>query len=627
MSPSIRGMARSRFGSRVAPGSRVPPDTATQDPGAGTYANIDIRQAKISTGCYAVWAPNATRVELEIDGERLPLARADGGWWASDRPLRHGDRYGYVLDGEGPFPDPRSLSQPQGVHGLSEWIDHSRFAWSDQRWQAPPLAAGLVYELHIGTFSPAGTFDGAISRLAHLVELGVTHVELMPVVEFSGARGWGYDGVDLFAPHHAYGGPDHLKRLIDACHAAGLAVILDVVYNHLGPSGNYLSRFGPYFTGRYHTPWGEAINLDAAGSDEVRRFLCDNALMWLRDYHFDGLRLDAVHALIDTSATHLLEQLSAEVDVLEGILGRHFVLIAESDLNDPRIVRPRDAGGYGIDAQWSDDFHHALHSVVTGERSGYYEDFGSLHHVATALQRVFVYGGTYSRHRNRVHGHRADGLPGSCFVVAAQNHDQVGNRAAGERLSHLASIGRVKIAAAVLLTSPFVPMLFQGEEWGASTPFQYFTAHEDATLGAQVSEGRRREFAAFGWDPENVPDPQHPETFERSRLRWQELSQPDHAEMLDWHRALIALRRERPSLRDADCARVQVAADDGAQTLVIRRGEILIACNLSSDHVSIDVAGARPVLVSDRGIEFGRGGIRLPPDSVAIAAVTGARHS
>jgi maltooligosyltrehalose trehalohydrolase len=595
-------------------------NTGIQERPARAHDSSDNLTAK-SGGSYSLWAPHARRIVLDIRGERVPMIRGPHDWWISDRAMRHGDRYGYVVDDEGPFPDPRSPSQPQGIHGLSEWIDHERFAWSDHRWQAPPLAGGVVYELHIGTFSDAGTFDGAITRLPHLVELGVTHVELMPVAEFSGDRGWGYDGVDLFAPHHAYGPPEDLKRLVDACHAAGLAVILDVVYNHFGPTGNYLSRFGPYFTERYNTPWGDAINLDDAGSDEVRRFLCDNAVMWLRDYHFDGLRLDAVHALIDASATHFLEQLASEVDTLEGVIGRHLILIAESDLNDPRIVRSRDAGGYGIDAQWSDDFHHALHSVITGERSGYYEDFGSLQHLARALREGFVYAGSHSAHRQRVHGRAPDGIPGWRFVVAAQNHDQVGNRAAGERLSHLASIGRLKIAAAVLLTSPFVPMLFQGEEWGASTPFQYFTAHDDRALGAQVSNGRRKEFAAFGWDPKTVPDPQQSETFERSRLRWHEIRRREHAELLAWHRALIALRREHPSLRDGNYGAVQVAADDDRQTLVIQRGDIVIGCNLSGMHASIAADGARALLASDPRIEVGRDAIRLPPDSAIVALV------
>ena len=568
---------------------------------------------------YRVWAPRALQVVVRVNGDDHAMSRDADGWWTSERGMEEGDLYGYLVDGEGPFPDPRSAYQPFGVHGLSQCVDHERFAWTDAGWQAPPLASAVVYEMHVGTFSAAGTFEGAQAHLQHLVDLGVTHVELMPVAEFSGRRGWGYDGVDLFAPHDAYGHPDDLKRLVDACHARGLAVLLDVVYNHLGPAGNYLGRFGPYFNQRYHTPWGAAINLDAAGSDQVRRFFCDNALMWLRDYHVDGLRLDAVHALIDTSATHLLEQLADEVERFSAAAGRHLVLIAESDLNDPRIVRRRDVGGYGIDAQWSDDFHHALHSVLTGERSGYYEDFGTMGHLVAALRQGFVYAGTYSRHRQRVHGRRIGDLPGWRLVVAAQNHDQVGNRAMGDRLSHLVSHERLMIVAALLLTSPFVPMLFQGEEWGASTPFLYFTAHDDPELGAQVSAGRRREFAAFGWDPASIPDPQSPATFERSCLRWAEREQPGHAELLAWHRQLIALRREHAALRDGRVHAVLAAPDESQQCLTVRRGDIVVACNFSERAARLDVpGGSRLLLASGSAITVADRVLDLAPVSVAV---------
>jgi maltooligosyltrehalose trehalohydrolase len=571
---------------------------------------------------YCVWAPRARTLALIVNGQHLDLAPSKNGWWCSSRDRRHGDRYGYLIDGEGPFPDPRSPAQPEGVHALSQHVDHSTFAWTDRHWQAPPLGSAVIYELHVGTFTEAGTFDAAIERLAYLADLGVTHVEVMPVAEFSGDRGWGYDGVGLFAPHHAYGGPLGFKRFVDACHAHRLAVLLDVVYNHLGPSGNYLGRYGPYFTNRYQTPWGEAVNFDDAKSDEVRRFFCDNALMWLRDYHVDGLRLDAVHAFMDSSAVHFLERLSAEVDELEAIVGRHLVLIAETDQNDPRIIRSREAHGYGIDAQWSDDFHHALHTVLTRERSGYYEDFGRLSHLATAIRYAYVYAGHPSDHRERRHGRPlpAD-VPGWRFVVAAQNHDQIGNRAAGERLSHLVSLGRLKIAGAILLTSPFVPMLFQGQEWGATTPFQYFTAHEDETLGRQVSEGRRREFAKFGWDPASVPDPQAVETFERSRLRWDEIARPPHRELLDWYRALIDLRFRTPALRDGNAALCDVTCHDEAQWMLIRRRDIAIACNLSAESRTVAVSGTLAVsLASDPGVTVNEG-ITLPPDSVAVVAV------
>ena len=571
---------------------------------------------------YSVWAPVAQAVTLVLNGKRLAMDAGEDGWWTIASSPRHGDRYGFLIDDDGPFPDPRSCSQPEGVHNLSEFVDHSRFEWTDAGWQAPPFASAVLYELHIGTFTPQGTFDAAIERLPHLVELGVTHIEVMPVNEFSGVRGWGYDGVALYAAHHAYGGPEGLKHFVDAAHAHGLAVVLDVVYNHLGPSGNYLSRFGPYFTTRHKTPWGDAVNLDDAQSHEVRRFFCDNALMWLRDYHLDGLRLDAVHAFVDTSATHFLEQLSTEVDMLEASVGRELVVIAESDLNDPRVVRSREAYGYGIDAQWSDDFHHALHTVLTGERSGYYEDFGELSHLAMALTKAFVYAGTFSKHRRRPHGRAPGDLPGWRFVVAAQNHDQIGNRAAGDRLSHLVSPGRLKIAAALLLTSPFVPLLFQGEEWGASSPFQYFTSHEDPELAEQVRQGRRREFAAFGWRPEDVPDPQAEETFVRSRLRWDEVECAPHRGLLAWYRDLIRLRHSTPSLRDGNYQGSRVAFDESARWMVVVRDALAVVCNLSDDTRDVPIEGGiEAVLTSDPGVRVERHACVMPAESVAIIRI------
>jgi maltooligosyltrehalose trehalohydrolase len=569
-------------------------------------------------GPYRVWAPRAEKLQLRLNGQDLPMTRDTEGWWAAERIPAPGERYGYVVNDAGPFPDPRSHFQPDGVHGLSEWIDHAAYRWSDAGWQARPLASGVIYELHIGTFSPSGTFTGAIERLPELVELGITHVQLMPVVEFSGDRGWGYDGVDLFAPHHAYGRPDELKALVDACHASGLAVILDVVYNHLGPEGNYLEKFGPYFTGRYNTPWGNAVNLDDAGSDEVRRFLCDNAVMWLRDYHFDGLRLDAVHALFDATSVHFLEQLNGELQVLEAALGRHLVLIAESDLNDPRVVRTPEAGGYGLHAQWSDDFHHALHAVVTGERSGYYADFGGLPDLADALHHPFVYARKFSPHRGRTHGREPRGIPGWRFVVAAQNHDQVGNRAQGERLSHLVSPDRLKMAAALLLTAPFVPMLFQGEEWGASSPFLFFTSHPEE-LGALVAEGRRAEFACFGWDPSQIPDPQAVETFRRSRLCWDERRREPHLGILEWHKQLLALRESRPSLRDGAYGAARVAFDEAQDWLVLTRGEIFVACNFADEPRCVPVArGCRLLMASTAPGPIGADTVALPGNAVAI---------
>jgi maltooligosyltrehalose trehalohydrolase len=572
---------------------------------------------------FRVWAPKANNVWIKIRGASRALEKRDGGWWTGDvAEAGPGTEYQFTIDGGKPLPDPRSAWQPFGIHGPSRVVDHSAFEWTDGNWQAMPLSGAIIYELHTGTFTPAGTFRGLIECLDHLVDLGVTHIELMPVNEFSGDWGWGYDGVDLYAPHHAYGAPADLKALVNACHAKGLAVLLDVVYNHFGPAGNYVGQFGPYFTDAYNTPWGEAVNLDHKGSDEVRRFFADNARLWLRDYHFDGLRLDAVHALVDKSAIHFLEYLSSEVDALSAELGRHLVLIAESDLNDPRVVRGREAHGYGVDAQWSDDFHHALHAALTGERNGYYEDFGSLAQLAKALRNAYVYDGIYSSYRGRAHGRPAMGLSGRHFLAYTQTHDQVGNRAQGERLCHLVSPGRQKIAAALALTSAFVPMLFQGEEFGASTPFQYFTHHEDAELARQVSEGRRSEFKTFGWKPEDVPDPQSPETFQRSKLRWSEIHDEPHASLLRWYKDLIALRRSHEALTNGRTDRVEVRFDERANWLVMRRDHIEVVCNLAADAHAIPVSCAcRPLLASDDGWRLRPGLIELPAESVAVLSI------
>jgi maltooligosyltrehalose trehalohydrolase len=561
------------------------------------------------------------QVEIQTGGSRFPMAPTSNGWWTAEVPsARPGDDYGFVLDAAGPFPDPRSPFQPAGVHGLSRLVDQGKFEWTDRGFQAPPLAAALIYELHVGTFTATGTFRSAIEKLDELVSLGVTHVELMPVMEFSGDWGWGYDGVDLFAPHHVYGAPDDLKALVDACHTCGLAVLLDVVYNHLGPSGNYLGKFGPYFTKKFATAWGEGLNFDGPDCGEVRRFFCDNALMWLRDFHFDGLRLDAVHGIIDTSAIHLLEQLRLEVDALSAHSGRHLVLIPESDLNDPRLLWSRERGGYQLDAQWSDDFHHALHTILTGEKTGYYSDFGKLEHLAKSLRSAYVYDGAFSEHRRRAHGRPAGELRGDRFLGYLQNHDQVGNRARGERSSQLMTPGRLKIGAALVLTSPFVPMLFQGEEWGASTPFCFFTSFPEPDLAKAVREGRRREFAAFGWNPEDVADPQARDTFLHSILNWPERVRAPHAEILDWHQRLIQLRRREPSLTDGDRAAVQTRFDEGQRWLTIERGPVVIACNFANEQRTLPLSGGthQILLASEAAVRVFRGTITLPPESVAV---------
>ena len=569
-----------------------------------------------------VWGPKPRKVELQLDAQRLEMHPDQHGWWRIEHDaIQPGADYSFFLDDAGPFPDPRSQFQPHGVHGPSRVVDHHAFRWAAGRFQARPLSSAIVYELHVGTFTPEGTFTAAIDRLDHLAHLGVTHVELMPVQEFSGRWGWGYDGVDLFAPHHAYGSPDDLKRLVDAAHARGLAVLLDVVYNHLGPAGNYLDRFGPYFTTRYSTPWGPAVNLDSAGSAEVRRFLCDNAIMWLRDYRFDGLRMDAIHAIHDSSAIHFLAQLAREIDQLEAHLGRSLVLIAESDLNYPRVVTPREAGGYGIDAQWSDDFHHALHTVLTGERAGYYADFGSFADLARTLTNAYAYDGRYSVYRDAIHGAKPLNLDGWRFLGYLQNHDQVGNRPMGDRISRSIRPGRLKIGVALVFCSPFVPMLFHGEEFRASAPFLYFTQHEDPELARAVSEGRRREFSSFNWDPEDVPDPQDPATFQRSKLDWNELAREPHKSMLVFYKRLVDLRREFPELSDGCLERVRVDFDEASRWITVTRGRIALLANLGESAQTVSAPfEATPLISSEPDFPERSSAWLLSPDSLLIVA-------
>ena len=565
-----------------------------------------------------LWAPNAEQVTAVIDGVEVPAWRGDGGWWrVADRRLQPGCDYQFRLNGAGPLPDPRSEMQPYGVHGPSRIVDHQRFCWTDQGWQPAPLSAAVIYELHVGTFSRAGTFDGVIDNLEYLASLGVTHLQLMPVCAFPGEWGWGYDGVCLFAPHTAYGGPDGLKRLVNAAHGHGLAVLLDVVYNHLGPDGNYLAQFGPYFTDAYRTPWGEAVNLDGAHSHEVRRFFIDNARMWLRDYHIDGLRLDAVHAFHDRSAVHFLEELGDAVHELGRELGRHVVVIAESDLNDPKLLRPREAGGFGLDAQWSDDFHHAIHAYLTGERQGYYADFGSLEQLATSLRHGFVYRGQYSHFRRRPHG-RSTPLPSPkkllCYI---QNHDQVGNRARGERLSSLVCAERYMTAATLMLTSPFIPMIFQGEEWYASSPFRYFTAHTRPELAEAVRRGRRQEFADFGWSPEAIADPQDTETFQASKLVWDERHHGEHERVLKWYASLVHLRRNDTRLHGTPT----VQLDTAAQWIALRRAQSSVVCHFGGEPARIAAPDDAAILAaSSKRVSLAGGMLSLPPHSAVVLA-------
>jgi len=574
---------------------------------------------------FRVWAPFARRVSVESKGVAYPMEGPDDrDWWRFQvEDAGPGTQYGFLLDNDPkPYPDPRSNWQPDGVHDLSRIYDQAAFEWNNTQFNAPPLASAIIYELHIGTFTLEGTFDAAASKLAYLSELGVTHIELMPVNAFDGRHGWGYDGVALFAVHEPYGGPDGLKRFVNAAHHAGLAVLLDVVYNHFGPSGNYTGKFGPYIIPSHHTPWGGAVNLEDAGSAEVRCFFCDNALMWLRDFHFDGLRIDAVHAFVDRSAVHFLEQLAAEVETLEASLARRLVLIAESDLNDPRIVTPRQAGGFGIDAQWSDDFHHALFTVLNpSERQGYYADFGTIAQLAKAIEQTFVYDGIYSSYRRRIHGRPIFGLSQHRFLGYIQTHDQVGNRAVGDRISHTAGFQRAKIAAALYLLSPFVPMLFQGEEWASSNPFLYFADHNDPELARAVSEGRKKEFAAFGWNPASLPDPESKSTFDNSKLNWEEVKSRSHAEMLAWYQALIRLRRTAPCLNDGAAGNVRVSFDEQAKWLRMERGRLAIICNLNNQEQIFHVAQeSRVVLASTDAIQLNHDKLFLQPDSVAVVS-------
>ncbi len=505
---------------------------------------------------FAVWAPHAERIAVRLAGSRgyvdHPLERRDdGSFQGVVKAAQIGSDYFYVVDGDRARPDPVSRHQPFGVHGPSRVVDPSGFRWSDAGWHGVGMRDLVIYELHVGTFSEAGTFDATIERLPALRGLGITAIELMPVAEFPGGRNWGYDGVHPYAPQSTYGGPEGLRRLVDRAHGVGLAVILDVVYNHLGPEGNYLAEFGPYFTDRYRTPWGQGVNFDGPDSDEVRRYFVDNALYWVSECHVDGLRLDAVHSIFDFSAEHILAEITAAVHALGENLGRRTLVIAESDLNDPRIVRPPVHGGFGLDGQWSDDFHHAVHAALTGERRGYYADFGSVGAIAEVLRERFVLRGGHSKFRRRRHGAPAGDLPAERFVVFTQNHDQVGNCARGDRLAALISFEAQKLCAALLLLSPYTPLVFMGQEYGETRPFLYFVSHGNRDLVEAVRTGRQREFVSLGWEGE-VPDPQAVETFERSRIDWPSAGSPGHAELLRLHRDLLALRREEPELLGAD---------------------------------------------------------------------------
>ncbi len=571
---------------------------------------------------FEVWAPQRRWVWLSVDGAEREMTPTAAGWWrASVDDAGPGNDYAFTLDDEDTaLPDPRSAWQPNGVHAASRVYDHDAFGWTDQAWTGRPLAGSVVYELHIGTFTPGGTFDTAIERLDHLVELGVDLVEVMPVNAVDGPRNWGYDGVGWYAVTENYGGPDGFKRFVDACHSRGLGVVLDVVHNHLGPSGAYLDRFGPYFAGS--NIWGPSLNLDGPGSDEVRRYVVDNAVMWLRDYHLDGLRLDAVHALVDRRATHLLEELAREVEALAAHLRRPLSLIAESDLNDPRLVTPRAAGGYGLTAQWDDDVHHCLHATLTGERQGYYADFGSLEGLARTLRGAFFHDGRWSSFRGRSHGRPVDTehVPGAAFVAYLQNHDQVGNRATGDRISATLSPGLLGCGAALVLCSPYTPMIFMGEEWGASTPFQFFSHMPDPELRDVIRRGRFDEFAHHGWDAgQQVPDPNDEQTCRRSRLDWSEPGEEPHATLLRTYRELIALRRAHPALSDPRLHRLGVEVDPDARTVVLQRGGLRVVVNLGPQSATVPLDGEPAgLLLASGDAETAHRSVLLGAESFAV---------
>jgi maltooligosyltrehalose trehalohydrolase len=578
-------------------------------------------------GTFSVWAPIPQRVRLSVADATVEMRRTEGDWWVPDGAVpdpAEGDiDYGYLIDdSDTPRPDPRSRRQPAGVHQRSRTFEPASHHWHDQGWTGRQLPGSVIYELHVGTFTPEGTLDSTIGRLDHLRSIGVDLVEVMPVNAFNGTHNWGYDGVDWFAVTEEYGGPPAYQRFVDACHAAGLGVVQDVVYNHFGPSGNYVPLFGPYLKQGRNT-WGDLVNLDGEGSGEVRRYILDNVRMWFEDYHVDALRFDAVHAFVDTSPRHILEEMAIETQALSAHLRRPLTLIAESDLNDTRLVTPREGGGWGLDAQWSDDFHHAVHVALTGETSGYYADFEPLSALAKVCERGFFHDGTSSSFRGRDHGVPIDTehMPTWRLVVCSQNHDQIGNRARGDRLSDPAPghLDDDQLACAALLTlcGPFTPMLFMGEEWAASTPFQFFTSHPERELGKVTAEGRIKEFERMGWDPDVVPDPQDPATFERSKLDWSELEGGRHAVLLDAYRRLASLRRTLPELTDPSFGALSASAQEETRVFMLRRRGLLLAVNFGNRVATVPAAGdllfttPTPAVLDDAGLT-------LPPHAGAL---------
>lgn len=522
---------------------------------------------------FRVWAPKVQQIELHLPGREppfLPMEPRERGYYELVVDgVRPGTRYAYRLDGTDLRPDPASHFQPEGVHKPSCVVD-PRFAWTDQDWPGLPFSDYIIYELHVGTFTAEGTFDAVIPHLDELKDLGITAVEIMPVAQFPGDRNWGYDGACHFAVQNSYGGPDGLRRLVDACHTRGMAVILDVVYNHFGPEGNYTAQFGRYFNSRHRTPWGDSINFEGQGSDEVRRFFIENALYWITEHHIDALRLDAVHAIIDQSARPFLRELSSAIRLQGELVNRRVYSIAESNTNDPRLTLPAEAGGLGMDAQWSDDFHHCLHVQLTGETDGYYADFARFEQFAKAWREGFVFSGDYSAYRGRRHGADSRSLAPPRHVVCAQNHDQTGNRMLGERLSQIIGFEKLKLAAGLVLLSPYTPMLFMGEEYGETAPFLYFVSHGDPDLVQAVRRGRRDEFVSFDWK-EEPPDPQSVESFRRSRLNHALRLEGSHRLLWEFHQALIRMRRTLPPLAVLSRDHISIFSESSQKLLAVRR--------------------------------------------------------
>ncbi|NJK30124.1 MAG: malto-oligosyltrehalose trehalohydrolase [Acaryochloris sp. SU_5_25] len=593
--------------------------------------NIGVHYSKNSECQFRVWAPLPKQIALKIVSpyERLlPMQETAQGYWQITTTVEPGTRYVYQLNGDLECPDPASQFQPKGVHGASEVFDHQAFVWSDQDWTGVALADFILYEVHVGTFTADGTFAAIIPRLARLKELGITALEIMPVAQFPGDRNWGYDGVYPYAVQNTYGGPTGLKQLVDACHQQGIAVVLDVVYNHLGPEGNYLTHFAPYLTQKFNCLWGEALNFDDAYSDGVRNYFIENALYWLETFHIDALRLDAIQGIYDLGTRHFLEELVDRVAILSQQLGRRLYVTAESDLNDVRIIRPKAIGGYGIDAQWCDDFHHALHRLLTGESHDYYQDFGRCQDLEKSLREGFVYSGQYAPSRQRSHGNSSVAEPAHQFIVCGQNHDQVGNRLFGDRLTQLTSFEGLKLAAGTVLLSPYLPLLFMGEEYGETSPFFYFISHADLDLIQAVRTSKAEEFKAAGFAGESY-DPAAVETFTKSKMHWQVQHEGGHAVLWRFYQRLIHLRQTQPALKKLDKTCLQVSSRADEKLILIHRtsaaNQVFYLLSFNSQSITCEIEtppGRWQKILDSADLGWNGPGSSLPTELQSSASVT-----